>query len=246
MPMRWRKAPVPVVIDHYGLYGDQRPDSADGRRLLDLVASAARLDQAVRALSARSRAAQHQARPRMARGADCGRARSLRLGQRLAASAGARAAEGRVARSAVPRAVLRNAGRRISRRAAVRRSCRADHARQRRRGFTVLVLRHSGATRRDPNPAAAQTMIPARCSAGNDARMVSARRYRLADNCRGGNKKCSSLRSSPHAAPCAPLAQTYPEPHHSHRRRLCAGRHRRHRRAPDRGPARAKRSARTS
>ena len=32
------KATVPVVIDHYGLYGGQRPDSADGRRLLDLVA----------------------------------------------------------------------------------------------------------------------------------------------------------------------------------------------------------------
>jgi predicted TIM-barrel fold metal-dependent hydrolase len=31
------KSPVPVVIDHYGLYGDRRPDSADGRRLLDLV-----------------------------------------------------------------------------------------------------------------------------------------------------------------------------------------------------------------
>ncbi len=28
---------VPVVIDHYGLYGDRRPDSAEGRRLLDLV-----------------------------------------------------------------------------------------------------------------------------------------------------------------------------------------------------------------
>ena len=35
--MCWRSAPVPVVIDHYGLYGDQRPGSADGRRLLDLV-----------------------------------------------------------------------------------------------------------------------------------------------------------------------------------------------------------------
>ena len=32
------KAPVPVVIDHCGLYGVRRPDSADGRRLLDLVA----------------------------------------------------------------------------------------------------------------------------------------------------------------------------------------------------------------
>jgi predicted TIM-barrel fold metal-dependent hydrolase len=31
------KSPVPVVIDHYGLYGDRRPDSAEGRRLLDLV-----------------------------------------------------------------------------------------------------------------------------------------------------------------------------------------------------------------
>jgi predicted TIM-barrel fold metal-dependent hydrolase len=31
------KSSVPVVIDHYGLYGDKRPDSAEGRRLLDLV-----------------------------------------------------------------------------------------------------------------------------------------------------------------------------------------------------------------
>ena len=31
------EAPVPVVIDHYGLYGNRRPDSAEGRRLLDLV-----------------------------------------------------------------------------------------------------------------------------------------------------------------------------------------------------------------
>jgi predicted TIM-barrel fold metal-dependent hydrolase len=33
------QAPIPVVIDHYGLYGDKRPDSAEGRSLLDLVAS---------------------------------------------------------------------------------------------------------------------------------------------------------------------------------------------------------------
>ena len=32
------RAPVPVVIDHYGLYGDRRPDSAEGRRLLELLA----------------------------------------------------------------------------------------------------------------------------------------------------------------------------------------------------------------
>src|SRR6185436_5170308 len=31
------QSPVPVVIDHYGLYGDKRPDSSEGRRLLDLV-----------------------------------------------------------------------------------------------------------------------------------------------------------------------------------------------------------------
>jgi predicted TIM-barrel fold metal-dependent hydrolase len=31
------KSPVPVVIDHYGLYGDRRPESPEGRRLLDLV-----------------------------------------------------------------------------------------------------------------------------------------------------------------------------------------------------------------
>ena len=32
------QAPVPVVIDHYGLYGPVRPDSGEGRRLLGLVA----------------------------------------------------------------------------------------------------------------------------------------------------------------------------------------------------------------
>lgn len=31
------RATVPVVIDHYGLYGSERPDSASGRRLLDLT-----------------------------------------------------------------------------------------------------------------------------------------------------------------------------------------------------------------
>src|SRR4051812_5078288 len=31
------KSSVPVVIDHYGLYGDNRPGSAEGRRLLDLI-----------------------------------------------------------------------------------------------------------------------------------------------------------------------------------------------------------------
>jgi predicted TIM-barrel fold metal-dependent hydrolase len=31
------QAPVPVVIDHYGLYGSERPRSADGRRLLELL-----------------------------------------------------------------------------------------------------------------------------------------------------------------------------------------------------------------
>jgi predicted TIM-barrel fold metal-dependent hydrolase len=31
------RSPVPVVIDHYGLYGGRRPDSAEGRRLLDLA-----------------------------------------------------------------------------------------------------------------------------------------------------------------------------------------------------------------
>jgi predicted TIM-barrel fold metal-dependent hydrolase len=31
-------SPVPVVVDHYGVYGDKRPGDADGRRLLALVA----------------------------------------------------------------------------------------------------------------------------------------------------------------------------------------------------------------
>ncbi|MEX2036669.1 MAG: amidohydrolase family protein [Xanthobacteraceae bacterium] len=31
------RAPVPLVVDHYGLYGHAGPDDADGRRLLDLV-----------------------------------------------------------------------------------------------------------------------------------------------------------------------------------------------------------------
>lgn len=34
---RLARAPAAVVIDHYGLYGDKRPDSEEGRRLLDLV-----------------------------------------------------------------------------------------------------------------------------------------------------------------------------------------------------------------
>ena len=38
MPSLLSRAPVPVVIDHYGLYGDKRPDSAEGRRLLALLA----------------------------------------------------------------------------------------------------------------------------------------------------------------------------------------------------------------
>jgi predicted TIM-barrel fold metal-dependent hydrolase len=33
-------APAPVVIDHYGLYGHARPQSPEGRRLLDLLRSA--------------------------------------------------------------------------------------------------------------------------------------------------------------------------------------------------------------
>jgi predicted TIM-barrel fold metal-dependent hydrolase len=33
-------SPVPVVIDHYGVYGKARPDDAQGRRLLDLVRKA--------------------------------------------------------------------------------------------------------------------------------------------------------------------------------------------------------------
>jgi predicted TIM-barrel fold metal-dependent hydrolase len=32
------QSPVPVVIDHYGLYGGERPDSTGGCRLLDLAA----------------------------------------------------------------------------------------------------------------------------------------------------------------------------------------------------------------
>ena len=132
------QAPVPVVIDHYGLYDNTRPDSVNGRRLLDLVRSVACLDEAVGALSSRPRAVEHEARPGMARGAHGRRAGPLRLGQRLAASADARAAEGRFARSALSRAVLRNAGRRLPRRAAVRRSRRADHERESGRGFTAF------------------------------------------------------------------------------------------------------------
>ena len=51
------KAPVPVVIDHYGLYGDRRPGSADGMPAARTRRPSACLDQAVRALSPRSRTA---------------------------------------------------------------------------------------------------------------------------------------------------------------------------------------------
>jgi predicted TIM-barrel fold metal-dependent hydrolase len=33
------RSPAPVVIDHYGLYGRARPQSIEGRRLLDLLRS---------------------------------------------------------------------------------------------------------------------------------------------------------------------------------------------------------------
>lgn len=32
------QSPVPIVIDHFGLYGKAKPDTAEGRRLLELVA----------------------------------------------------------------------------------------------------------------------------------------------------------------------------------------------------------------
>ena len=89
MSIRLREAPVPVVIDHYGLYGDERPDSAEGRRLLDLVS----LPHVWMKLSAPYRHDRGPVNTRPDRewlaALDRGRARPLCLGQRLAASAGA-------------------------------------------------------------------------------------------------------------------------------------------------------------
>ena len=82
------QSPVPVVIDHYGVYGESAPGERRGHAACsNLVRHAACLDEAVRAVSARRRADEHAAGPRMGGGALCGRAAALRLGQRLAASA---------------------------------------------------------------------------------------------------------------------------------------------------------------
>ena len=121
------KAPVPVVIDHYGLYGDTRPDSADGSRLLDLVA----LPHVWMKLSAPYR---HDRGPLNTKpdrewlaALHRGRAGSLRLGQRLAASA-ARTSSRRARRSKRHTARCPTTSwSRIPRRAAVRRNRRAHH-----------------------------------------------------------------------------------------------------------------------
>ena len=85
-------SPVPVVIDHYGVYGNARPDDKEGIRLLNLV----RHPHVWIKLSAPYRLADGpmstQSGSRMDQGTLCRRAAALRLGQRLAASAGGRPA----------------------------------------------------------------------------------------------------------------------------------------------------------
>ena len=90
MPICWRSSPVPVVIDHYGALRRPAPGQRRGPPPARSGAPAACLDETVRALPSRPRSAEHPARPRMARGTHRGCAGPLRLGQRLAASAGAR------------------------------------------------------------------------------------------------------------------------------------------------------------
>ena len=205
------KAPVPVVIDHYGLYGDTRPGSADGRRLLDLVS----LPHVWIKLSAPYRhdrgplntrpdrewlAALIAAAPdRWVWGSDWPHppAHEQQKGAAFQAPYRALSYETLVDEflAALP----------------VRRSCRTDHGRQRRAALRLLAL---------------------------DSR------NRAPDN-RHGRKQENAFPLPPHARGASRVRcrgpgprPDLPEPHHPHRRRLCAGRHRRHRRAPDCGPAR--------
>ena len=83
---------VPVVIDHYGVYGNATPDSADAPPAAGVAAAAACLDEAVRAVPGIRRSARDQPGPALARCDSCHCRRALRLGQRLAAHAPARGA----------------------------------------------------------------------------------------------------------------------------------------------------------
>ena len=89
-----RNSRVPVVIDHYGLYAGTRPDQPDGISLLELLARASRLDQAVGAVPCERGPARNPSRSGLGRSHPEGRARSLRVGQRLAAHSAARPAYG--------------------------------------------------------------------------------------------------------------------------------------------------------
>ena len=98
-----RSSTLPIILDHYGVPGSATPESALGRKLLDLL----RLPHMWMKVSApyrsrRRRSDRHRSARRLARGAHRSRAGPLRLGQRLAASAFARRSEGQERDASVP------------------------------------------------------------------------------------------------------------------------------------------------
>ena len=109
------RSPVPVVIDHYGLYAGFTPDDAGGRGLLALLG----LPHVWVKLSAPYRCVDRRLGDKT--GSDLARRDSgrgdgaLRLGQRLAAYAAARVADRRCRGGALSRSSLRRRGGRISR-----------------------------------------------------------------------------------------------------------------------------------
>jgi hypothetical protein len=136
------RAAVPVVVDHYGLYGRAPPGRCRRPPPARSGSHAACLDQAVGALSPRRRPAEHAAGPRLARGHARRRSGALRLGLGLAAPAAARAAGGRRRGRGLPRDFLPAAGGRLYRRAAVGRLRRAGHDRKSRAALRVLSRSH--------------------------------------------------------------------------------------------------------
>jgi predicted TIM-barrel fold metal-dependent hydrolase len=79
------KSPVPVVIDHYGVFGSHDPAQPGKSRFAEVAGVATRLDQTVGTLPGERKSAGNQARSRLAGRYSGGRSRPLCLGQRLAA-----------------------------------------------------------------------------------------------------------------------------------------------------------------
>ena len=196
-PICLRGSPVPVVIDHYGVYGDATPESADARRLLELL----RLPHVWMKLSAPYRVSADPLATRpdrrwldailsLRRGA-------LRLGQRLAAHAAARGARGSRRGRALSRAVLRAPGRRFPRRRSARTRSPTASCATIRRGFT-----NSRPSGRGYASARRADLEFEKSRLGRTVHAPSILRHR-AGHRRAASRRSPHPRSNIRAAPCA-------------------------------------------